>query len=113
MKGINALEKGRANLKARKLSHEHLLTMYFCNLYEPKLSPKAMGNWTARRTAAKNDNHPMGYDLTIEDFFAAVRDAETHLLFSDTSGGAKKNEDKKKAAEPKKPAIFGSHSTGN
>ena len=42
-----------------------------------------------------------------------MQEAETHLLFSDTSGGAKKNEDKKKAAEPKKPAIFGSHSTGN
>ena len=113
MKGINTLEKGWANLKARKLSHEHLLTMYFCNLYEPKLSPKAMGIWTSKRTAAKDDKHPMGYDLSIEDFFAAVREAETHLQFSNPSGGAKKNEDKKKAVEPKKPVIFGSHSTGN
>ena len=112
LKGINALESGWESLQERNFSDEDLLTMYFLNAHEPKLSPKALEYWSEKRKEAKDDTHPLGYRLSITDFFQCLRDAETFLMYSDSSKsggneGGKKNEEK-----DRKPAIFGAHATG-
>ena len=107
MRGINALEAGWNNLKSRNLSNEDLLTMYFLNLYEPKLSPKITQLWNTKRTKARDDTCPLGFKLTIDDFFSCCHDVEHMVLYSVEAAAAGKKEDQ----APRKPVMFGAHAT--
>ena len=115
MHGINTLEKGWHNLKSRKLSNDDILTMYFLNCYEPKLSPKSRTNWATFRTKRLDDSHPLGYNVTIDDFFKCVRETETHLLLSESSKSVETQNNNKKNDKKKdeKPGIFGAHATSS
>ena len=107
MKGINTLECGWENLKARDLTQEQLTTMYFLHMYEPKMSPKAQSLWLSKRLKFKDDKHPLGFNLGVEDFFETLHDAEIANLHAPHD--SKKNNKN----EGRKSTMFGAHSSEN
>ena len=110
MKGINAMESGWENLQARNLSNAHLSMLFFLQQNEPKLSPLTQKLWSAKRTKARDDQHPLGFNLTIEDFFQCLHEAETNVIYSDTPKGNENNENNQNR---NRANIFGAHSTDN
>ena len=104
MRGINTLESGWENLRARNLSQDHLTTMYFIHMYEGKLSPNGQKLWITKKLKNKDDSHPLGFNLTIQDFFDTLHDAELSELH--TPDTKNKNDDK-----GKRNTMFGSHAS--
>ena len=110
MKGITALESGWNNLKQRKLNNDQLLFMYFLQAYEPKLSPQTTKLWNTRRTNARDDKHPLGFNLEISDFFKCIHDAESYVLYSGSDNSEKQSENEQNR---NKAAMFGAHASEN
>ena len=73
---------------------------------EKKMSPRTLHNWQMKKIKHQDLNHPLGFDLTIEDFYECIREAAIYAQNQQFALPAEKPKDGKKVS-----TVFGVHTT--